>query len=142
MAVPMPAGVFLPAADCARLDWLLVRALRDLAMQNGAVPRDVELIAAFVHRAAVEFRASLLVEAGSGTSDDVSGSVARSLVSTERLSPQEAAALTGISDSYWRRLARRGDVHATRSGDRGQWMLDGGAVAARMADRTEARKAA
>jgi hypothetical protein len=50
---------------------------------------------------------------------------------------QEAARLSGLTDTYWRRLARRGDVTASRSGRRGEWVLDGGSVAAWMAERSE-----
>jgi hypothetical protein len=104
----MPAGVYLSAAGCARHDAFLMRALRDLQLRDGSLPRDLAEIVAPIHAAAVEFRASVLVEAGSGTADDGSGSLTRVSVGKGRLTVQQAARLTGTSESYLRRLARRG----------------------------------
>jgi hypothetical protein len=141
MARTVPRGVLLSERDCALLDGVLVRALRDLHMRDGAAPRDLVDVVADIHQVAREFRASVLTETGSGTAFDGSGSVGGSSEVTERLSVQEAARLTGLSTSYLRRAARRGDVQASRSGPRGEWVLDGGAVAAWTADRTHLRKA-
>lgn len=140
MAARLPAGVFLSERDCALLDALLVRMLRDLHMRDGAAPARLLDVVADIHQAAGEFRASALVEAGSGTRFDGSGSGGGSSAATERLSVQEAARLSGLSDGYLRRLARRGDVTASRSGRRGEWVLDGSSVAAWVTDRGE-RKA-
>ncbi|MFH9225942.1 helix-turn-helix domain-containing protein [Streptomyces lydicus] len=90
---------------------------------------------------AARFRRSTLVSAGSGTAAPPNGSEEGPSSATEQLTVQEAARLTGVSESYWRRLARRGDVIASRSGDRGQWILDGGQVAAWTADRRADLKA-
>ncbi|NNN30733.1 helix-turn-helix domain-containing protein [Streptomyces sp. S3(2020)] len=106
-------------------------------MTNGTVPPRLLDVVTYVHEAAGEFRASVLVEAGSGTEFDVPGSVSGSSAATEKLSVQEAARLSGLSDTYWRRLARRGDVEASRSGRKGEWVLDGGSVAAWVAERGE-----
>jgi hypothetical protein len=119
------------------LDAVVMLGLRVLHQRNGAVPDDVWNAAADLHEMAGEFRASVLVETGSGTAFDVSGSVSGSSAATEQLSVQEAARLSGLTDTYWRRLARRGDVTASRSGRRGEWVLDGGSVAAWMAERSE-----
>lgn len=128
--------------ECAQLDAFVMRALRDAHLRNEPVPRDVLELLAPVHEMAKEFRASVLVKAGSGTVFDRIGSVGGSSVSTERLTVAQAARLTGASESYLRRLARRGDVTATRTGGRGEWILDGGSLAAWAADRNEAGKAA
>jgi excisionase family DNA binding protein len=142
MPTVVPPGVLLTAADCARLDAVLMWALRDMQLRDGGLPRDLAEVAAPIHEAAIEFRANVLVKAGSGTVFDRIGSVGGSSVSTERLTVAEAARLTGASESYLRRLARGGVVTATRSGGRGEWILDGGSLAAWTADRNEAGKAA
>lgn len=141
MSRHLPAGVYLSARDCAIIDAMLVRTLRDLQLRNGAVPVDLVEVTAPIHQAAREFRANVLVETSSGTAHDSSGSVAGVSEATERLTVQEAARLTGWSTSYLRRLARRGDVSASRSGRMGEWVLDGGSLAARVAERSEIRKA-
>jgi len=141
MARMVPRGVLLTPADCARLDGLLVRALRDLHLRDGGAPHDLLDVIADIHQLAGEFRASVLVDAGSGTTQAGSGSVGASSEVTERLTVAEAARLTGVSDSYWRRLARRGDVQASRSGSKGEWVLDGGSVAAWAAHRTIEKEA-
>lgn len=137
-------GVLVTERECAILDAFMMRGLRDLHMRDGGVPHELAEAVADIHQAAKEFRASVLsepsVEPSSGTVFDGSGSVGGSSEVTERLTTQEAARLTGLSDSYWRRLAREGAVQA-QSGSKGQWILDGGAVAAWMADRTHLRKA-
>lgn len=143
MAARLPPGVHLTARDSALLDALLVRALRDMQLRDGGVPQDLLDVVAPIHRAAVEFREDMLVSAGSGTGSDVSGSVGRSsVVTNERLSVQEAARLTGLSESYLRRLARGGALNAARSGGRGGWALDGGYVAALVADRRDRHREA
>jgi excisionase family DNA binding protein len=124
------------------LDGILVRALRDVQLRDGGVPQALLDVVAPIHRSAVEFRESTLADAGSGTSDDVIGSVAGSSAGSERLSVQEAARLTGISESYLRRLARRGALGGARSGGRGGWSLDGGLVAALVADREDRQREA
>ncbi len=137
MAARLPAGVHLAARDCALLDAVLVRALRDMQLRDGGAPQSLLEVVAPIHRAAVEFRENTLADGGSGTSDDGSGSVAGSSVVSERLSVQEASRLTGISESYLRRLARGGALGGARSGGRGGWSLDGGLVAALVADRRD-----
>jgi excisionase family DNA binding protein len=152
MARHLPAGVHLTAAECAKLDGLLVRGLRDLRLRDGTAPPDLLEIVAPIHQAAAEFRASVLVEPatvlvspgfspGSGTGRDSSGSAARSSIATERLSVQQAARFANVSESYLRRLARMGALRGARPGGRGGWTLDGGSVAAWAADRNETRKA-
>lgn len=130
------------AAECARLDGFVVNALRDLHLRKGSVPADLLELLAPVHDLAKEFRSSVLVEPGSGTLFDGFGSAAGPLGATERLTTHEAARITGTSESYLRRLAREGVVTATRSGSRGEWLLDGGSLAAWVAGRSNLRKAA
>lgn len=143
MAQSVSAGVFLSAEDCARLDGLLLRALADSSRRDGGVPVQVERIAAELHHAALKFRASVQVDAGSGTSRDRNGSAARTSVVTDRLSVTQAAGLAGVSEGYMRRLVRRGCFTATRSGQRGAgWLLDGGQVAAWAAERNRRQEAA
>ncbi|MDI5964817.1 helix-turn-helix domain-containing protein [Streptantibioticus silvisoli] len=141
MARSLPPGLHLTLVDCARIDGVLVDALVRISRRDGGVPHDVEEVVALIHQKAAEFRTSVLVDGGSGTARDESGSVQRPLISTERLSTQEAAELTGVSDSYLRRLARRGDVQASQTGRRGEWVFDGSAVAAWKAGRDEVRQA-
>lgn len=148
MAGALPPGVFLSELDCAVLDDLLVRALRDVQLREGAMPARLAEVAAPIHAAATKFRANTLAERsnasserGSGTGRDTSGSVRRRSAPTERLSVPEAARLAQVSESYLRRLARRGTVRAVRQGSRGGWLLDGGSVAVWVAERSEARKA-
>lgn len=141
MAGRLPAGVFLSERECALLDYHLVKLLRDLRMRDGSEPRDLLEVAGPIHAMAVEFRETMLVNPGSGTTGDRSGSVTRVSGETERLSVQQAARFAGISESYVRRLARRGVAQATRSGGKGAWQLDGGLLAAWLADRNESQKA-
>ncbi|MEY9839684.1 helix-turn-helix domain-containing protein [Streptacidiphilus sp. EB103A] len=141
MARHLPSGVHLSAADCARLDAHLVRLLRDLQLRDGVAPRDLVEIVAPIHQAAAEFRTTVLVEAGSGTVRDSSGSVTGVSAVTERLSVHEAARFAKVSESYVRRLARRGAVRAAQSGSRGAWQLESGSLAAWLADRNEHQKA-
>ncbi|MFD9659027.1 helix-turn-helix domain-containing protein [Streptomyces mirabilis] len=126
------------------MDGLLVRALRDMQLRDGGVPQDLLDVAAPVHRAAVEFRENALVMAGSGTSADRIGSGGRSsVVTSERLSVQEAARITGYSESFVRRLARKGVLSGTRTGPGiGTWQLDGGSLAVLMADRRDRHREA
>jgi excisionase family DNA binding protein len=126
------------------LDALLVRALRDVQLRDGGVPQDLLDVMAPVHRAAVEFRENTLVSDGSGTAYDKIGSEGRSsAVTSERLSVQEAARITGFSESYVRRLAREGVVQATRPGRGiGAWQLDGGSLAVLVADRRDRHREA
>jgi excisionase family DNA binding protein len=135
MALPIPSGVLLTDAECARLDHVLMRALRDAHMRDGGAPQWLLDVAADIHQRAGEFRKTALVSLGSGTVVDESGSGSGSWVGTEQLTVQQAANLTGASDSYLRRMARRGDVQASRSGVRGEWVFDGGSLAAWAAGR-------
>lgn len=139
MAARLPAGVHLSARDCALLDAVLVRALRDMQLRDGGAPQSLLEVVAPIHREAVEFRENTQVNAGSGTGDAGNGAVERSSGLSERLSVQEAARLTGFSESYLRRLARRGDLEGSQSGSgRGRgWLLDGGSLAVLMADRKD-----
>ncbi|MFJ9903933.1 helix-turn-helix domain-containing protein [Streptomyces sp. NPDC101152] len=113
-----------------------------MKLRDGGAPQSLLEVVAPIHRAAIEFREEMQVSAGSGTGEDGNGSGTRSSVVTERLTTQEAAQLTGLTDGYWRRLARRGDVTASRSGRRGEWVLDGSSVAAWVADRRDRHREA
>lgn len=144
MAARLPPGVHLTARDCALVDRLLVSALRDVQLRDGGVPQELLDVVAPIHRAAVEFRENTLVSAGSGTSADRTGSGGRSsVVTSERLSVQEAARITGFSESFVRRLARKGVLSGIRTGPGiGAWQLDGGSLAVLMADRRDRHREA
>ena len=131
--------VVLSGLECARLDGLLMRCLRDIQARDGALPPGLEETISPIHQAAIEFRASVLVNRSSGTALADSGSVKRSSQATERLSVPEAARLAGTSESLVRRLARKGVLQGTRSGGRGAWSLNGGSVAVWMANRSDAK---
>jgi excisionase family DNA binding protein len=130
MARIQPAGVWLSETDCARLTPVLIASLRDMHVRNGGASEDLVEIVAAIRGCAREFRTSSLVKPGSGTGVGRNGSASGSSTATERLTTRQAAQLTGLSDSYWRRLARKGDVTASRTGRRGEWILDGNSVAA------------
>jgi excisionase family DNA binding protein len=141
MAHVLGPGLFLTGRDCARLYGPLLRALHDMRVRDGGVPEELMHLAADVRSSAEEYRASMLVKGVPGTMlAEIDTESA--LSSTERLSVQEAARLTGYSETYLRRLAREGVVMATRSGlGTGGWTLDGGSLAAWLATRDD-RKAA
>lgn len=137
-------AVQFTAEDCARLDGFVMRALRDMRLRNELVPRDVLELLASVHQLAGEFRETTLVTHRSGTAFDQGSSGRGPSEATETLSVPQAARLTGWSQEYLRRLARKGVVSATRTGSRGGWRLDGGQLAALRAsrDRDETREVA
>jgi excisionase family DNA binding protein len=130
MARMQEAGALLSQQDCALLDPLLVAMLRDLQIRDGGAPQRLYDIAAVIRGCSAEFRASVLVNPCSGTPVDSSDPAGGSSAPTERLTTQQAAQLTGLTDGYLRRLARRGDLTGSRSGRRGEWILDGNSVAA------------
>jgi excisionase family DNA binding protein len=135
MAIEVSAGVLLSPQDCASLDYVVMIGLRSVNQRDGTVPQSTLDAAALLHAMAAEFRKNALVNPGSGTVFDACGSARGSSEVTERLTVQEAARLTGTSTSYLRRLARKGDVKASRSGGRGEWVIDGGTLAAWAAGR-------
>ena len=75
MAARLPAGLFLAGEDAVIADQLLRVAVRVLLARDGTVPARVGELLEEVHRAALEFRVTVLVEPGSGTVGDESGSV-------------------------------------------------------------------
>lgn len=137
MAISLPAGLFLDGRDACVLDAPLRRAVAEIGRRNGGVPSHLVRLAEQVTRTAAEFRATVLVEPGSGTEEDASGSVsALSPVSdNERLSAQQAARLADVSEEFIRRLAAKGVLQGTKSGERGGWLLDPGSVAVWIASR-------
>lgn len=131
MAHQLPAGIWLSGEDACVLDGLVRRAIGEIARRDGQVPARVGQLAQVIHRAAIEFRESALASTDSGTGDDSSGSVsALSFPSdTERLTAQQAARMTGTSRELICRLAAKGVLNGTRTGQRGGWLLDPDSVA-------------
>lgn len=126
-------AVVLDAAECARLDRQLRETLR-LAYLSRHLHPPVALIglADAVHRAAEQFRAPLPVRAGSGTGDRcVSPQYGSWPVAGQTdLSVAQAAAITGVSESYITRQLRGGILAGSRSGPRGSWLVDAASLAA------------
>ncbi|MFJ4924084.1 helix-turn-helix domain-containing protein [Streptomyces sp. NPDC088736] len=135
MARVQPAGVWLSPEDCARLEAVLLKTLRDMQIRDGGAPEHLVDVVAVVRGCAREFRTSTLVTGGSGTTQRRNGSAGGSSVVSERLTTQEAARLARVSDGYVRRLARRGDVMASRSGGKGEWLIDASSLAVWVAER-------
>lgn len=140
MAARLPAGLFLAGEDAVIADHLLRVAVRVLLSRDGTVPARVGELLEEVHRAALEFRVTLLVEPGSGTASDESGSVTGVSPVTDRLSTQQASRIANVSESYLRRLARRGVLKGMR-GHGGGWELDAGAFAVWLAERERLKAA-
>lgn len=140
MAHQLPAGVWLSGEDACRLDGLLRRAVYDAGRRDGHVSARLVELSDLIHRAAIEFRTTVLASADSGTGDDSSGSVsALSPVSdNDRLTARQAARLAGVSEEFIRRLACEGVLRGTKSGHRGAWRLDPSSVATWMAGRGRA----
>lgn len=140
MARQLPAGVWLSGEDVCRLDKVLRRAVYETGRRDGHVPAELVELAEVVRRAATEFREAVLVNAGSGTRKDNSGSVvALSFPSDlDRLTAREAARLAGVSEEFIRRLACKGVLQGTKSGHGGAWELDPSSVATWMAGRGQA----
>ncbi|WP_424710134.1 helix-turn-helix domain-containing protein [Kitasatospora acidiphila] len=121
------------------LDGLVRRAVYDAGRRDGHVPARVVELAEVIHRAAIEFRTTVLASADSGTGDDSSGSVTPvSFTSDERLTAHQAARLAGVSEEFIRRLACEGVLKGTKSGHRGAWRLDPSSVVVWMAGRKAA----
>lgn len=137
MAISLPAGLFLDGRDACALDAVLRRAVAEVGRRDGHVPRSLVELSEAIHRTAVEFRATVLVAADSGTGDDESSSVRPpSVVSDlERLTARQAARLAGVSEEFVRRLACEGVLEGTKSGHRGAWSLNPSSVATWMAGR-------
>lgn len=137
MAISLPVGLFIDGRDACVLDAVLRRAVADVGRRNGTVPGQLVRLADQVTRAASEFRTTMLVEPDSGTEDDASGSMsALSPVSDlDRLTAQQAARLTGTSRELICRLAAKGVLQGTKSGERGGWLLEPSSVAVWMAGR-------
>ncbi len=141
MAVPLPSGVFLSAADCLRLDGLLMRALRDLQVRDGGLPADLAETVGPIHAAAREFRESALISTGSGTTRAESCSRTRSLQHEHQLSAAEVARIAGVSRELVCRAARDGDLKGSKSGRRGAWEIDPDSAAPWTAERRTRRAA-
>ncbi|MDH6141021.1 excisionase family DNA binding protein [Kitasatospora sp. GP30] len=140
MARQIPAGVWLSGEDACVLDGLVRRAVYDAGRRDGHVPARVVELSEVIHRAAIEFRTTVLASADSGTGEDSSGSaIALSQPSDlERLTARQAARLAGVSEEFIRRLACEGVLQGTKSGHRGAWLLDPSSVATWMAGRGRA----
>lgn len=116
-------GVFLSNADCARIDSLLWRAVVDEERRNGGISGRVRGIAEDIRAVGVEFRSAY------GTGGFRDGPVGASYEASEWLTTPEAANILSVSESYVRRLLRRGELAGSRMGGKGTWIVDAGSVA-------------
>lgn len=137
MPQQLPAGVWLSGADACALDLVLRRAVYDTGRRDGHVPVQLVELSETIHRAAIEFRDAVLVNADSGTNKDNSGSVTSLSFPSDRdrLTAREAARLADVSEEFIRRLACKGVLQGTKAGQRGGWLLDPSSVATWMAGR-------
>lgn len=103
-------AVILSAADCVRLDGLLVRALADARLRDATVPASVVEVCADVHQVAARFKAEALAEGGSRTYDSDTDKEMAAWSPEDWLSTRKAARLAGVSPSYLCRVVRRGEV--------------------------------
>ncbi|XUL89735.1 hypothetical protein ACQ86D_26470 [Streptomyces galilaeus] len=129
MAAPVPAGVFLGVEDCLILDGFLVRLLIDLERRDGCAPSALRESAAVIHDVARRFRAEAQVRPRSRTSGTSTNADAALSVQPQMVTMHEGARLTGASESYLCRLARRGELGAVRAADGNTWLLDRGLLA-------------
>lgn len=127
-------GVVLGAADCARIDPLLMRSLVDAQRRDAVVPAEVREIAADVHSAALWFRAEMLIKPGSGTHELILDAEMPAWEPEERLSTAQAARIAEVSTSYISRLIGRGELDAVRVRG-GGWAVNGASLALWMAGR-------
>lgn len=132
-------GVFLTAEDCLSVDRHVLEAIQLAYLARRRPPPHALLaLADQIHQCSERFRASVQVEAGSGRGDPRTGPHPPPSDQTPVwLTSSEAAGVAKISESYVRRLARRGDVEATRSGQGGAWMIDAATLQVWLSGRTE-----
>ena len=137
MTLRLPPGPYLlvDGEDAARLDSVLRRAVYDIGRRDGCVPDSLVRFAEDVHRVALQFRASVLVEGTFGTAELDSASVAGVSAVTDQLTTQQLARLAQVSDSYVRRLVTRGALPGVRTTG-GGWAIDSGAAAVWLAERS------
>lgn len=133
-------SVVLSAADCVRLDGLLVRALADARLRDATVPASVVEIVADVHQTATRFKAETLVRSGSRTDDSDTDKAMPAWSSEDWLSTRNAARLAGISPSYLCRQVRRGGVTARRRRG-GGYEIDASSLASWLGHRDQAKAA-
>jgi excisionase family DNA binding protein len=121
--IPTP-GVFLDAKDCALIDRALRLGLAELTARNGGTSGGVEQVAAVVLRAASAWRSVHERRPGEvGAQPRRSGEVPPA-----ELTPSEAAAHLGVSESCVRRMAADGRLSARRT-PTGRWAVDAISVA-------------
>lgn len=134
-------ALVLDGDECVRLDRQLGEALRLAYLgRHLAPPLALVELADAVHRAAEQFRAHVQVTPGSGTGGCRTASEDRQWArQAEGLPVAQAAALTGVSESFIRRRLRGGHLAGDRSGRNGSWLVDAAALASWEASRT-ARK--
>ncbi|MHA6761818.1 helix-turn-helix domain-containing protein [Streptacidiphilus sp. PAMC 29251] len=137
MAMRLPVGAYLllDGEDASRLDSVLRRAVYDMGRRDGCVPDALVRFSEDVHKVALQFRASLLVEGTFGTVEPEFASVAGVSAVTDQLTTQQLARLAGCSDSYVRRQVNTGVLPGMRTTG-GGWLIDSGAAAVWLAGRS------
>ena len=117
-------ALLLDAVDAARVDQQLRDAIR-LAWLTRRLPppRALLELADDIHRLANRFRANVQVATLPETGR-ANLPIPLRACDQHGLTVQQAAAVMGVSDQYARRLARRGDITASRQGQRGTWLID------------------
>ncbi|HMH76886.1 MAG TPA: helix-turn-helix domain-containing protein [Candidatus Udaeobacter sp.] len=133
--------VVLSAEDCARVDGFLARGLTAAKSRDTTVPASAVAIAADIHWAADQFRASALIKAGCATPGPDVGKELPAWASEERLTTAQAARIAGCSPTYLRRVIHRGELHGTR-GRGGGYLVTPAALAAWVVGRQDRHKAA
>lgn len=103
-----------------------------LRRRDGAVPRDLVHLADAVHVFAAGIRRNLPPHHPRTNRPVTVGSSTAS----EWLTADQAATLTGMSTGYICRLARRGDLYATRAADGRTWLIDSDSLTAWTTTRT------
>lgn len=138
MTLRLPPGPYLlvDGEDAARLDAVLRRAVYEAGRRDGCVPDSLVKFSEDVHRVALQFRASLLVDGTVGTTEPGSTPVAGESAVTDQLTTQQLARLARCTDSYVRRLVTRGTLPGVRAIG-GGWLIDSGAAAVWLAERSD-----
>jgi len=132
-------ALLLDGPTCAQLDQLLLRALVDARLRDATVPPSLRDLAADVHAVALKFRSSALVGPCAATPEPVLDAELPVWNQEERLSTAKAARLTGVSDSYMRRVIARGDVPGRRTLG-GGWEVEATVLALWSAERQQRRE--
>jgi excisionase family DNA binding protein len=135
--------VILSGDDCAVLSRQLVEAIRLAYVARGRPPpRHLLDFAEEVSRAARSSATSPTAALASAAAGTVRFRTSPDLPACDEpvwLTVTEAARVAEVSDGYMRRLARRGDVQASR-GRRSAWLIDASSLAAWISRRRKERE--